>query len=87
MREKGVKPIAGIDFGSNSLRLAVARTGREHGLEVIHRERAPVRLANDAFGQGEFSDETLGDLVNVSGGFVRAMEKFRTTCTCNFTPY
>ncbi len=67
-------PIAGLDFGSNSLRLAIARLDPDVGPVTIHRDRVALRLASDAFGPGRFSTETIAAIEGVAARFARAMD-------------
>jgi len=69
--------IAGLDFGSNSLRLSVARLDSKRGLEIVHREREALRLATDAFHLGELRDETIEALVAAATGFSQVMDSYR----------
>ncbi len=77
MKKRSGDLIAGLDFGSNSLRLAVASLDSRHGLEIVHREREALRLAGDAFRLGEFRDDTIEALSAAAGGFAQVMDSYR----------
>lgn len=51
--------IAAIDAGSNAMRMVVGRFGHEGKLETIENVRLPVRLGQDAFTTGQFSEATI----------------------------
>lgn len=68
------EPAAGLDYGSNSLRLLIATTDSARRLESIHRERVALRLAPDAFGPGRFSQPTIEAVAEVSSRFAQAMD-------------
>jgi len=67
-------PIAGLDFGSNSLRLAIARLDPDAGPVTIHRDRVALRLAGDAFGPGLFTTDTIAAVEGVAVRFAYAMD-------------
>lgn len=60
--------IAAIDAGSNAIRMVVGRLGNEGELETIENVRMPVRLGQDAFTTGQFSEATIQMAV---GAFLR----------------
>lgn len=62
--------IAGIDVGSNAIRLAVADVDAERHLTLIDVLREPVRLGEDVFATGVISEETIERAVD-------AFRKFR----------
>lgn len=51
--------IAGIDIGSNALRLIVASVDQHRRMEVLERLREPVRLGQDVFTQGVISEPSI----------------------------
>ncbi len=79
MKKQRADHIAGLDFGSNSLRLSVARLDSKRGLDIIHREREALRLANDAFRLHEFRDQTIEALVSAATGFSQVMDSYRVS--------
>ncbi len=60
--------LAAIDVGSNALRMVVGRLGNQGELETIENVRLPVRLGQDAFTSGQFSEKTIQMAV---GAFLR----------------
>ncbi len=60
--------IAAIDVGSNAIRMVVGRLGNEGELETVENVRLPVRLGQDAFTIGQFSEKTIQMAV---GAFLR----------------
>ncbi|MFC1499916.1 hypothetical protein ACFL6T_02725 [Candidatus Zixiibacteriota bacterium] len=75
MRESLIQRIAGIDLGSNSLKMAVAGLRAGHAPEITVRERIPLRLATDAFKDESFSVETIDRLVEACWRFSEILEK------------
>ncbi len=72
-RDDGI--LAGLDLGSNSLRLRIVKPvrGGEGGFEQIDAGRSALRLANDAFGHGRFTDPTIERLKGSMAAFASAM--------------
>ena len=66
--------IAGIDLGSNSLRLRVVDQEPDGALVEVTRRRAALRLATDAFGPGNFSDDTIYRLARVVGSYAADLD-------------
>lgn len=65
------RPVAAIDVGSNSVRVAIMSLG-EHGyLEVLEEARAVPRLIRDVEDYGEFRPETVEHLIEVLADFRR----------------
>ena len=64
-------PIAAIDVGSNSVRVAVMSRSAHGGLDVIEEARAVPRLIRDVEEHGQFQPETVEYLVGVLGDFRR----------------
>lgn len=60
--------IAAIDAGSNAIRMVVGRLGESGELETIENVRIPVRLGQDAFTIGQFSEKTIQMAI---GAFLR----------------
>ncbi len=60
--------IAGIDVGSNGIRLAIGRAGPKAAVEPVAGYREAVRLGADAFSLGYFQESTLG---RATGAFVQ----------------
>lgn len=55
--------IAAIDVGSNAMRMAVAYREPDGRLRVVESVREPVRLGEDAFTRGRFSESTITQAV------------------------
>jgi len=66
-----MQTIASIDVGSNAIRIAVGRVDERGKVEVIDNVRLPVRLGQDAFTTGVFSEETIARAVDTFGQFQR----------------
>jgi exopolyphosphatase/guanosine-5'-triphosphate,3'-diphosphate pyrophosphatase len=66
--------IAGVDIGSNAMRLIVANVDQNKGMEIIERVREPVRLGHDVFSHGAISDKLTDQTV-------KALERFKGLMT------
>lgn len=75
MTESLIQRIAGIDLGSNSLKLAVAGMRTDGAPEITLRERIPLRLATDAFEHESFSSETIDRLIEACWRFSDILER------------
>jgi exopolyphosphatase/guanosine-5'-triphosphate,3'-diphosphate pyrophosphatase len=51
--------LAAIDVGSNAIRMMVSRLETNGQLETLENLRLPVRLGQDAFTSGQFSEKTM----------------------------
>lgn len=51
--------LAAIDIGSNAMRMIVSRLDAGGELETLENLRLPVRLGQDAFSAGQFSERTM----------------------------
>ncbi|GIU95941.1 MAG: exopolyphosphatase [Gaiellaceae bacterium] len=67
--------VAVIDVGSNSVRLLVASVTRTGEIEQLRRERAYLRLGDDAYAQGRIGDSKLEQAALVSRRFARSARK------------
>ncbi len=68
--------IAGIDIGSNALRLIVANVDQNKGLDVIERAREPIRLGQDVFSQGSISEKLADQTIKVLERFKGLMTQY-----------
>ncbi len=71
---------AAIDIGSNAVRLLLAMVSEEEfGLRVkkISWMRMPIRLGEDAFLQGEISDERACKLAKTMAGFAKLIDEYQ----------
>lgn len=71
--------IAGLDYGSNSLRLLIATADESGTSQQICRDRIELRLASDAFNSGMFSPATIEKLVEASNSFAARMNECSVT--------
>lgn len=81
-----MQKIAAIDVGSNAMRLIVGRIGYHDKLETIENLRLPVRLGQDAFGKGQFGEETAQQALDAFIRFKKVtddyqVEKIRAVAT------
>jgi exopolyphosphatase/guanosine-5'-triphosphate,3'-diphosphate pyrophosphatase len=77
MPEPPIQRIAGIDLGSNSLKLAIAaaQTGRLPEMTIRH--RIPLRLATDAFDGGCLHEGTIDRLLTACQRFAEILDRVR----------
>ena len=71
--------IAAIDVGSNAIRMIVSRLNAEGRLETLENLRLPVRLGQDAFTSGQFSEQTMQMAVDAFLRFRNVAEVFEVT--------
>ena len=73
--------IAAIDVGSNAIRMMVSRLNADGLLETLENLRLPVRLGQDAFTSGQFSEQTMQMVVDVFLRFCKVAEAFDVSQT------
>jgi exopolyphosphatase/guanosine-5'-triphosphate,3'-diphosphate pyrophosphatase len=73
--------IAAIDVGSNAIRMVVSSLKPEGQLENLENLRLPVRLGQDAFTSGQFSEETMQMAIDAFLRFRKVAEVFEVTQT------
>jgi exopolyphosphatase/guanosine-5'-triphosphate,3'-diphosphate pyrophosphatase len=66
-----------VDVGSNSVRLLVAAVGAAGTVKQLGRERAYLRLGDDAYRLGRISDAKLEETESVAGEYARIARKRR----------
>jgi exopolyphosphatase / guanosine-5'-triphosphate,3'-diphosphate pyrophosphatase len=69
-----MKTLAAIDIGTNSIKLLVASVDEEGVLEVVSREKAPVRLGTGALSTGRLPPEAIQAGVSAVAQFQRSIE-------------
>ncbi|MBI3794225.1 MAG: Ppx/GppA family phosphatase [Nitrospinae bacterium] len=62
--------IAGIDIGSNAIRLIIANADQNRRMEVVERAREAVRLGQDVFSNDQISEKMMD-------GALKALERFK----------
>lgn len=67
--------IAGIDIGSNALRLIVANVDQNRRMDVLERLREPVRLGQDAFTQTAISESSVSNAIKSLERFAEVMNR------------
>ncbi len=68
--------IAGVDIGSNSLRLLIAEVKDGKILEIVHEERVITRLAEGLPRTGKLKTENINASINVLIGFMEIIKKY-----------
>ncbi len=77
MTESPLQRIAGIDLGSNSLKLAIAAVRIDLLPQITIKHRIPLRLATDAFDRGRLRGDTIGQLIDASQRFAEILERVK----------
>jgi exopolyphosphatase / guanosine-5'-triphosphate,3'-diphosphate pyrophosphatase len=70
----GMKKLAAIDIGTNSIKLLVASVDEEGVLEIFSREKAPVRLGSGTLQTGRLTPEGIEAAVSAVAQFQRSIE-------------
>jgi exopolyphosphatase/guanosine-5'-triphosphate,3'-diphosphate pyrophosphatase len=73
--------LAAIDVGSNAIRMIVSRLHADGHLETLENLRLPVRLGQDAFTTGQFSEQTMQLVVDAFLRFRKVAELFEVAQT------
>jgi exopolyphosphatase/guanosine-5'-triphosphate,3'-diphosphate pyrophosphatase len=73
--------LAVIDVGSNAIRMLVSRLEAGGNLETLENLRLPVRLGQDAFSDGQFSEQTMQMAVDAFLRFRQVAELFEVSQT------
>lgn len=67
---------AGIDIGSNSIRLLIAEVENNKIKEIIYQEKATTRLATNIDKTSMLAEEPFKNSINVLSGFKKAIDKY-----------
>ena len=79
MSTKNNNIAAGIDIGSNSIRLIIAEVENNKIKNIIYQEKATTRLATNINKTGILSEEPFNKSINVLAGFRKALDKYNVT--------
>lgn len=79
MNTKNNNIAAGIDIGSNSIRLIIAEVENNKIKNIIYQEKATTRLATDINKTGILSEEPFNKSISVLAGFRKALDKYNVT--------
>jgi exopolyphosphatase/guanosine-5'-triphosphate,3'-diphosphate pyrophosphatase len=79
MDDKPVSNLAAIDVGSNAIRMLVSRLNTGGSLETLENLRLPVRLGQDAFASGVFSEQTMQMAVDAFRRFRQVADLFEVS--------
>lgn len=74
--KKENKIAAGIDIGSNSIRLLIAEVENNKIKEIIYQEKATTRLATNIDKTMMLAKESFENSINVLAGFKKAIDKY-----------
>ncbi len=74
--KKENKIAAGIDIGSNSIRLLIAEVENNKIKEIIYQEKATTRLATNIDKTMMLAKEPFKNSINVLAGFKKAIDKY-----------
>lgn len=73
--------LAAIDIGSNACRLTIAETHDFAHLHILERVRIPLRLGNDSFSNGIFSEQTMHQTELVFKNFKKLINHYNVSYT------
>ena len=79
-----MKIVGAIDVGSNAIRMVCARLTADRRIELIEKNRTPVRLGEDVFGQGFLSEETIQRLVDALKVYQKTLEQNGASEICAY---
>ena len=80
MSTKNNNIAAGIDIGSNSIRLIIAEVENNKIKNIIYQEKATTRLATNINKTGILSEEPFKKSIDVLAGFKKALDKYKNCC-------
>lgn len=70
---------AGIDIGSNSIRLIIAEVENNKIKNIIYQEKATTRLATNINKTGILAEEPFNKSIDVLAGFKKTLDKYNIT--------
>ncbi|MDT3692847.1 MAG: hypothetical protein ROM03_00415 [Mucispirillum sp.] len=79
MSTKNNNIAAGIDIGSNSIRLIIAEVENNKIKNIIYQEKATTRLATNINKTGILAEEPFKKSIDVLAGFRKALDKYNIT--------
>lgn len=71
--------VAGVDIGSNAIRLVVAEVLADGTIEVLERLQKGIRLGQDTFRRGRLSGQTMQAAVGILREYRRLLDTYRPT--------
>jgi len=82
-----MQPLAAIDIGTNSIKLLIAAPDEDGSLQILSREKSPVRLGSETLATGMLSDEAIEAGVEAVEQFLRSIRSagadlIRAVATC-----
>lgn len=69
--------VAGIDIGSNAIRMVIAEVLPDGSIAVLEQLQQGIRLGQDAFRRGRLSRPTMQSAVDILTGYRRILETYR----------
>ncbi len=79
MSTKNNNIAAGIDIGSNSIRLIIAEVENNKIKNIVYQEKATTRLATNINKTGILAEEPFKKSIDVLAGFRKALDKYNVT--------
>lgn len=73
--------LAGVDIGSNAIRLMVAEFDSRGAYQIIESDRAPVRLGHDVFLSGRLRESAIAAAISALGQFRACCELHNVKAT------
>ncbi|MCA9026011.1 MAG: Ppx/GppA family phosphatase [Planctomycetaceae bacterium] len=71
------RPVAVIDVGTSSIRMAVAEIDGQGGVRILETLSQGVSLGKDTFTKGEIARKTIEDCVRVLRRYAQTLEEYR----------
>ncbi|MBT4693594.1 MAG: Ppx/GppA family phosphatase [Planctomycetaceae bacterium] len=73
------RPVAVIDIGTSSIRMAIAEIGSDSSIRILDRLTQAVNLGKDTFTRGSIRHETIEDCVQVLLGYKQVLLEYEIT--------
>jgi exopolyphosphatase / guanosine-5'-triphosphate,3'-diphosphate pyrophosphatase len=76
---RAVRPVAVIDVGTSSIRMAIAEIDDFGGVRTLEKLQQPVSLGKDTFTQGQIRKSTIEECARVLKSYRRVLREFQIT--------
>ena len=73
------RPVAVIDIGTSSIRMAIAEIGSDSSIRILDRLTQTVNLGKDTFTRGSIQHETIEDCVQVLLSYQQVLLEYEIT--------
>src|SRR6187549_1634329 len=76
---RSVRPVAVIDIGTSSIRMAVAEIDEAGNVKTLEKLQQAVSLGKDTFTQGQIRKQTIEECVRVLKSYRRVLAEYQIT--------